>query len=171
MMNLKRELNKGVSKNTSKLIADEIIKNPKRIEELISIILEDKKGISWRASYVLDLLCDKDFSFFEKNKEQLIDFLFKTNDASIHRHLCKLISRTEIPEEKRGIMLNFCTDKIYSDKVRVAVKVNCIEIFYNISIKHSELKPELELIINDVINNNTVAFSSRAKKILKKLKK
>ena len=163
-------LNKGVSKNTSKLIADEIIKTPKRFDDLLQEILADKKGTSWRAAYVLDLLCDKDFSFFEKNKEELIDFLFKTKDASIHRHLCKLSSRTEIPKEKHGVMLNFCTKKIFSDKVRVAVKVHCIEIFYNISIEQAELKQELELIINEVIDNNTVAFSCRAKKILKKLK-
>jgi len=61
-------------------------------------------------------------------------------------------------------MLNFCTDKIFSDKVRVAVKVHCIEIFYNISTHQPDLKPELELIINEVIGNNTVAFSCRAKK-------
>jgi len=170
MLDFYKILNKGVSKNAMKLIADEIIKYPEKIDELLKEIFADKKGTSWRAAYVLDLLCDKDFSFFENNKEQLIDFLFRTKDASIHRHLCKLSSRTEIPEEKQGVMLNFCTNQIFSDKVRVAVKVHCIEIFYNISTKQPDLKPELELIINEVIDNNTVAFSCRAKKILKKLK-
>ena len=169
-MNFNKILNKGVNKNAMKLIADEVIKNPKRISELLQEILVDKKGISWRASYVLDLLSDKDFSFFEKHKEELIKFVLQTKDASIHRHLCKLISRVEISEEKQGLMLNFCTDKIFSDKVRVAVKVHCLEIFYNISITQVDLKPELELIINETIDKNTAAFSCRAKKILKKLK-
>ena len=170
-MTFYKQLNKGASKNTSKIIANEVLSNPNKIDELILLILQDESGVSWRASYVLDILSDTDFSFFESNKEKLIDFVLQTKDALIHRHLCKLISRAQIPELKQGLILNFCTDNIFSDRVRVAVKVHCIEIFYNISVENPELKTELELIINEVIDNNTVAFSCRAKKILKKLKK
>lgn len=169
-MTFYEQLNKGVSKNGMLLIAQEILNHPEKIDDLINLLLKDEKAVSWRAAYALDLLSDKDYSFFESNKEKLIDFVLQTKDASIHRHLCKLISRTQIPKNKQGLILNFCTDNIFSDKVRVAVKVHCLEIFYNISIDEPELKAELELIINEVIGNNTVAFSCRAKKILKKLK-
>ena len=170
-MDFNKYLNKGVSKHAMNLVANEIMMHPKRLDELISIIIENKKGSAWRAAYSLDELCSKDYSFFEKNADKLIEFVLTNPDASTQRHLCKLISKYNIKEKHQGEMLNFCTKSIFSDKVKVAVKVHCLEIFYNISVIHSELKPELELIISEVISKNTVAFSCRAKKILKKLKK
>lgn len=170
-MDFYKHLDKGVSKYAMNLIADEIEANPNRIKELVEIIIENKKGISWRAAYSLDELSARNYSFFEKYADELIEFTLSSPDISTQRHLCKLISKYPVKEKHQGKLLDFCTEKINSDKVKVAVKVHCIEIFYNISVVHPELKHELELIINDVMNKNTVAFSCRAKKILKKIKK
>ena len=76
-----------------------------------------------------------------------------------------------IPKEKQGEMLILCNDYIFSEKVPTAVKVHCLQIFYNITDEESDLKPELIQIIEDSYEFNSAGYKSRASKLMKLLRK
>jgi hypothetical protein len=51
----------------------------------------------------------------------------------------------------------------------VAVKVHAMQIIYNHALIYPELKEELITVISDQVDNNSVGFKARGKRLIKKL--
>jgi hypothetical protein len=78
----------------------------------------------------------------------------------------------EIDEEYFGFLVDFCLDKLSSDKEPPAVRVHAMQILYNISEKVPELKPELIAVIeHEMTYHSTAGILSRGSKLVKKLQK
>jgi hypothetical protein len=65
--------------------------------------------------------------------------------------------------------MNKCFELISSEDIPVAVKVFSMTILYNLSIEYPEIIPELRLLLEDRWEKETVAFRSRAGKIMARL--
>lgn len=76
-----------------------------------------------------------------------------------------LVSRSE----QEDVWIEQCFNWIIADDCPVAVLVNCLDILYQLSIKHVWIKDELAAQIQHLLKNPTPALASRAKRILKRI--
>ena len=67
--------------------------------------------------------------------------------------------------------MNNCFSFIESNTTAVAIRAFSFTTLYNLSKLYPEIENELKLVIEERWNNETAAFKSRAKKILKELNK
>ncbi|BDS15027.1 hypothetical protein [Aureispira anguillae] len=88
----------------------------------------------------------------------------------IKRTIAKMIWLAGVPEELEGLVVDELFKWVLSPQIKVAVKVYSISALYDFSVKYPDLQEELLLVIDDQLDKNPVAFSARARKILKLLR-
>jgi hypothetical protein len=97
-------------------------------------------------------------------------FVQTTQNAGKKRHLLKLISLHDIPEERMADLLNYCIDVFTSPLEPIAVRVHAMQILFNIAQKEPDFAGELiELIRNEIEYRGSAGIASRGRKLLKKL--
>jgi hypothetical protein len=100
----------------------------------------------------------------------MTDFMLITKKSGKKRHLLKLISLHDIPEEKMAILLNFCIDVFTNAAEDIAVRVHAMQILFNIAQKEPDFAGELiGLIEHEIEFHGSAGISSRGGKLLKKL--
>ncbi len=103
--------------------------------------------------------------------DEIISFLPQPNHNGTHRSLTKILAHIDpIPEKYQGTLYSLCIDWLLDPKKHVAIKVHCMAIAAQIAHNEPDLQEELRLVISDQLDYNSVAFASRARKILKKMK-
>jgi len=101
---------------------------------------------------------------------EMTAFLLKTQNSSKKRHLLKLISLHDIPEEKMALMLNYCIDAFTNAAEPIAVRVHAMQILFNIAQKEPDFAGELiELIEHEIEYHFSAGLESRGWKLLVKL--
>ncbi len=76
-----------------------------------------------------------------------------------------------IPEDYHGTLMDSCFKFIEDPKTAIAVKAFSLHLLHQLSKTYPEILPELKLVIEDKLDNETAAFKSVARKILKPSKK
>jgi hypothetical protein len=100
----------------------------------------------------------------------MTDFVLITKKSGKKRHLLKLISLHDIPEEKMDILLNFCIDVFTNPTEDIAVRVHAMQILFNIAQKEPDFAGELiGLIEHEIEFHGSAGISSRGQRLLKKL--
>ena len=84
--------------------------------------------------------------------------------------MAKLLMLKTIPVEHEGEVLNAAFDRLANTALPIAVRVNWMQIVYNLSKKYPEIAYELRGIIENEILNGKPAFKSRGGKILADMK-
>jgi hypothetical protein len=82
-----------------------------------------------------------------------------------------VLEAIEIPEVFHGDVMNACFKFIETPSTPVAIKASSLTTLFNLSKIYPEIKQELKTIIEDRMDNETAAFKSRGRKILKALSK
>jgi hypothetical protein len=77
----------------------------------------------------------------------------------------------EIPEKFHGEIMDICFRFLESPTEALAVKVFSMSVLGNLAALYPDIKPELKLVIEEQLPHQTAGFKSRAKKVLKMLKK
>lgn len=73
-----------------------------------------------------------------------------------------------IPKNLQGEVMQHCFSFIETINEPVAIKAFSLTVLKNLSEQYPEILPELKLMIQSQIDNQTPAFIGRAKKILLK---
>ena len=102
----------------------------------------------------------------------MTDFAMITQNLSKKRHLLKLISLHEVPEDKMARLLNHCMEVFTSVANPVAVRVHAMQILFNIALKEPGFAGELiDLIEYEIACHGSAGLASRGRKLLKLLYK
>jgi hypothetical protein len=88
---------------------------------------------------------------------------------SVKRNTVRLLEHISIPEKLHGEVMNICFGYISDPQEKVAVKAFSLTVLQNLCRQYPEIRQELKTIIEDRWDYESVAFRSRAKKILKEL--
>jgi len=146
--------------------------HPEYFGMLMNIALDDQLKNSWRVAWMADKIHDNHPSLVEPYIDRMIDFLQHTANGSKKRQFLKLISLHPIPEDKTGLMLDYCL-KHFTDSIEpIAVRVYAMQVLYNISETEPEFKPELICLIEHEIEyHSSAGIRSRGGKLLTKLYK
>jgi len=168
----KKELQKIIqSWENMPLVITHCWEHPEATDILLSIAFDDSQAINWRAMYLFELIHYQHPELVIPYLPAMTDFLLTTKNSSKKRHLLKLISLHEIPEENVALLLNFCIQEFTNAAEPIAVRVHAMQILFNIAQKEPDFAGELiDLIENEIEYHGSAGISSRGLKLLKKLK-
>lgn len=168
-MDLREEILQEHSRMQTLKIADWIGSDKKRLAQLMDIFLHDEHKVVQRAAWVLRMVYDKHPKNVLPYLEQLIN---KMNEPGVHvavkRNVVGILQDVAIPESLQGQVMNTCFDMLADPKETIAVRCHSMTVLDNLSKTYPEIRQELVTIIQDQLEQETTAgFKSRAKKILK----
>ncbi|MGE5449319.1 MAG: hypothetical protein ACM3PR_13190 [Bacteroidales bacterium] len=152
------------------LVVRHINDHPEHLEALMKLSFDDSEDRNWRAAWMVDKIHEKHPELIIPYLPVMIDFVFTTRNAGKKRHLLKLISLHEIPQEKMGELLNFCIDTFTSAAEPIAVRAHAMQVLYQIALKEPDFAGELiELIRQEMEHHGSAGIKARGRKIIQKL--
>lgn len=134
------------------------------------LFLNDEYRVVQRAAWPLSYIAMKYPGLMKNNFGKLIRNLRKPGlPVAVKRNTVRLLQNLSIPKQFHGEIMSRCFEYLDASGESVAVKVFSMTILASLSKIYPEIKPELKLTIEKQWENETVAFRSRARKILKSL--
>ena len=132
--------------------------------------MQNEYRLAQRAAWSVSWAAKKNPAMIKPHLNKLVEQLSRTevHDAVI-RNSIRILEEIEIPEPLHGKVMNACFEFVEQPATPIAIKAFALTTLFNLSKHYPEIKPELKLIIEDRIDNETAAFKSRGKKILKQL--
>lgn len=158
------------SHHTQKLV-NYIDKDPERFKQLIDIFFAGPYRVTQRASWALSCCVDKNPSLLLHHIKVIINVLNeKDTPVAVKRNIIRLLQFVEIPKKYYGVLVDRCFE-LMDPKEPIAIRVFSMTVLGNIAQHLPDLKNELELVIEDQLPYASAGYLSRAKKVLKDLKK
>ena len=171
-MNLREEILKEHSKAQCIIIVNWIGDNQKRFDELFYLFLNDEYRVVQRAGWPVSYAVIPHPKFIDKHWSKLIKNLEKPNlHGAVKRNTVRLLQDLDIPKKNQGAIMNICFAFVESATEEVAVKAFSLTILGNLAKQYPEIIPELKLLIESQMEDQTAAFRSRGKKLLKQFEK
>ncbi|MFT3907873.1 MAG: hypothetical protein QM737_00485 [Ferruginibacter sp.] len=167
-MNLREEILREHSKEQCIKIVRWVGDDQKRFDELFYLFLNDEYRVVQRAGWPVSNCVMKHPDFITKHWANLIKNVQKPNlHGAVKRNTVRLLQDIDIPEQFQGEIMNICFAFVESPTEEVAVKAFSLTILGNLAKKYPEIIPELKLLIESQIEDQTAAFKSRGTKLLK----
>jgi hypothetical protein len=168
-MNLEREILKEHSKRQTMRIAGSIGNNKEKFSVLIDLFFNGSYILSQRSSWIVSHCADSHPELIEPYIDTMISRLGKPCHDAVIRNTLRIFQNAEIPESSCGSLADQCFKILSSREQPVAIRTFAMTVLHRITEKHPELKNELKILIEDQMSYSSPAFTSRGKKILKKL--
>ena len=166
-MNIKTALLKEHSKKQCAAIVKFIGNDQKKFDELFDLFLHDEYRVVQRAGWPISYCVEKCPDLIKKHFTKLLKNVEKKgiHDA-VKRNTVRLLQYVEIPEKFHGQVMDLCFRYISSPTEAVAIKAFSISVLQNLAKRYPEIVNEIKLVIEERWNYETVAFKTRAKKLL-----
>lgn len=133
------------------------------------IIFTAPHPINQRAAGVIETVTRSSPAFIIPHVDRMINSFTEFKVDGVKRNFMKIFTRTDFNEEQMGLLTDICFDCIMNNKESIAVRVFAMETLYNISNTYPDIKKELILVIEEVMQLGIPAFIARGRGILKKL--
>jgi hypothetical protein len=168
-MHIETELRLEYSKAQCDRIVKYIGGRSDRFGELMKLFFSGEYLLTQRAAWPM--------SYCVRNHPLLVRPWFKKmlellESENVHpaakRNIVRLFQFTEIPKRYQGRLMNACFGFIEDPEEAIAVKAFSLTILENLCKAYPEILPEIKTIIEAKWDQETPAFRSRARKILKK---
>jgi len=169
-MNLREEILKEHSSSQRDKIVAWVGASQERFDKLFKLFTNDVYRVTQRAAWPVSYCVAAHPGFINKHWPGFIKNLEKPglHDA-IKRNSIRLLQNMEIPGKYQGAIMSICFKYLESPTEAVAIKVFSLTVLGNLAKLYPEIIPELKLLIEEQIPDQTAGFKSRAKKVLKKL--
>ncbi len=167
-MNIETELEKEHSRTQTDKIVSYVGYDNVRFEELMTVVLANKKGIAQRAAWSMAIIALQHPMLFVPYLGRILMLIQQKNvHDSLIRNSLKTFEAIEIPENCQGEIVELCLKMLLEPSKPVAIKAFAISTLQNICRQHPELAIEVKLILKERIEFEKPAFISRAKRFLK----
>lgn len=167
-MDLRETILREHSKKNCDKIVSWVGNDKKRFDQLFNLFLNDEYRVTQRAAWPLSYCAILHPSLIKNNFDKLINNLNKPGlHDSIKRNTVRLLQHVNIPEKQEGTVMEVCFKYVQSPREPVAIKAFSLTILSKLAKKYPEIIPEIKLIIEEQIHQQSAAFKSRAKKFLK----
>lgn len=171
-MNLEQSILAEHSKAQCMRIAHYIGNDKTRFAELMKLFLRGDYRVTQRAAWPLSICVEAYPVLISPWYAQLLRKLEEPNiHGAVTRNIMRTLQHVNIPKKYQGSIMNSCFNYIADPKAAVAVKAFSLTILQHLVKDYPEIAPELITIIEDRWDQETPAFHSRARKLLKSLKK
>lgn len=168
-MDIRAEILKEHSKQNSEAIAAWVGASPQRVTQLMDLFLHDEYRVVQRLAQVVSKLADAHPDLIKPHLPQLVK---RMNEPGVHvavkRNVIRILQYVDIPESLHGDVMNTCFDLLADPNETVAVRVFSMTVLDKLSAQYPEIRQELQVIIEDVLEQGcTAAFRARARMVLK----
>ncbi len=138
--------------------------------QLFQFIFSDDKRLAWRSCWVIDTASEVFPDLLTDKIPEIIAGLVSTKNSSLKRHFTRILCRYQIPEDHLGTLVNRCYE-LLAPYEPAAVRVFAIQLLFNISQQHPDLKGELICVIETLMEEGgSAGFVNRAGKLLRQLR-
>lgn len=138
---------------------------------IYSMIASDEPGIAWRAGWIIDHATENYPDFLTPFIPDIVTRLGLNQNSSLKRIFTRMLTRHEIPEEFIVQTVNRCYELLSSSEP-VAVRVNALQVLFNISQREPGLKHEFVTVLEGLLEEGgSAGFINRAEKLLQKLRR
>lgn len=170
LFNLREEILKEHSKAQCNKITAWVGDQQERFDELFNLFLSDDYKITQRAAWPMSYCVSANPHFIKKRFGELIKNLYKPalHDA-IKRNTVRILQEMDVPKKYQGEVMNICFQYVESPTEAVAIKAFSLTVLGNLSKLYPEILPEIKLLIEEQLPNQTAAFKSRARRILQSI--
>ncbi len=165
------DLREAIMEEHSKKQTNKIIRwvgnSQKKFDELVKCFLSDDKKLSQRAGWPLSYIGIAHTGLASKHLPAMLKNLRKPGlHAAVKRNTIRLLQDISIPKRLHGELMNTCFAYISSAEETVAVKAFSLTVLQNLAKQYPDIRLELKTIIEDRWDMETIAFRTRAKKVL-----
>ncbi|MCP4520643.1 MAG: hypothetical protein GY827_02935 [Cytophagales bacterium] len=159
-------LNKGRKEELLSYIEE----NPQDYSTLVDIALSLDKRLTWRATWLLNLISSKkENRISPQNIQQFIDTLENPKDG-YQREILKLLLKVEINEDQEGILFDTCLDLWQNIKKSPSVRITALQHIIHIIKKYPELTKDIKhLTQEEYIESLSTGIQSQARKLIQQL--
>ena len=167
-MNIRTALLKEHSKKQCAAIVKWIGSDQKRFDELFELFLNDEYRVVQRAGWPLSYCVEDHPEFIQRHFKKLLKNLNKKGiHEAVKRNTVRLLQYVDIPEKFHGEVMDVCFRYISSPTEAVAIKAFSLTVLQNLARKYPEIINEIKLVIDERWDYESIAFKTRAKKLLK----
>lgn len=153
------------------MLARALTADPSNMQQLWTIIKNGSPDMSFHIAWLFEICATENQDAVKPFVAEMVEVLPLPYHNGVHRSLTKTLTRYDIPSSHEGVLYNLCMEWLLDPKRQVAIKVHCMQIAFNIGKNTPELLEELELVVKDQLEFNSVAFAARAKHIIKQIRK
>ena len=169
-MKLRETILKEHSKANCRRIVKWVGNDQKRFDELFNLFLNDEYRVVQRAGWPISYCIEDHPQLIRKHFAKLLKNVEKKGiHEAVKRNTVRLLQYAEIPTKYHGQVMDLCFRYISSPTEPVAVKAFSITVLQNLAKHYPEIINEIKLIIEERWDYETVAFKTRAKKMLKEI--
>jgi hypothetical protein len=168
-VDIETELRKGHTKAQCDRIVNYIGGRKDRFAELMKLFFSGEYRITQRAAWPMSYCVRNHPVLVKPWIKKLLDLLeSESAHSAAKRNTVRLLQFVEIPKRYEGRLMNTCFGFIGDPGEAIAVKAFSLTVLENLGSAYPEILPEIKTIIAARWDQETPAFHSRAKKILKK---
>ncbi len=170
-MNIKQALEAEHSKVLTHRIINYIGDDAERMAELMDCFFSDHYRLCQRASWAVGYMAEKNPMLIEPYLERMILNLNKPVHNAIKRNTMRVFRDLPIiPDDLLGLTADVCFYYVTTPSVAVAIRSFAMRVLEKICQKVPELKEEVRVTIEDMMQYETApAFTSAARDVLKKI--
>lgn len=170
-LNLTQELNKAHSKAVITTVVQYVGSDEKRFNSLISILLRNDTQLTPQAAWAVSICVTNHPALITPHFGPLLKMLDKPNiHDAVKRNVMRLLQFVQIPRRFQGRVVDVAF-RLLAPTEPIAVRAFSMTVLANIAKHEPALKNELEVLLEDQLPFGSAGFQSRAKKVLKQLKK
>ncbi|MCC7466353.1 MAG: hypothetical protein IT261_08800 [Saprospiraceae bacterium] len=158
-------------------------RDPERLQVLMEVFLNDPpsqplpKGRGYqyiftqRSAWAVRYVAEKAPEIMQPWLDRLVQNLNQQplHDAII-RNTLNVFEHLDFPAKFDEPLADICFQRLADPREAIAIRCSSMSILQRICSRIPELKPELQLILEDQLEHGSAGFKSRAKKVLSRLK-
>jgi len=168
--NLREEILKEHSKVQCTRIVKWVGNDQQRFNELFKLFLHDEYRVVQRSAWPLGYAVIAHPRFISKHWSALIKNLKQPNlHDAVKRNSIRLLEDIAIPKKYHGEIMNVCFKFLEDPAEALGIKVFSMSVLGKLARGYPDIIPELRLLIEEQLPNQTAGFKSRAKKVLKNI--
>jgi len=169
---LQKMIQKMMSTREADWIASSVPDNPALIGKFLEYSSSDDRKLSFRASWTLSKVFDKDPEIIRPHLPVIVEKLDSISNESVNRSFLRIISLSNVSAlslKHHGILADYCFRALNSGTSSVAVKAYSMEILYQLALIYPELTNELSASITMLQGEGSSGILARGRVILGKL--
>ena len=168
-MNLEDQLMIEMSRRNVDYIAHHIGNDSVLFKNLMDLVFTKETKLQLRASWVATSISDKSPDLLKPYIKKIVTHIDKFNHSGIRRNLLRYLSGIELPDYAKGKLYDVCSQWLLSREEPPAVKVHCMQIMFNIAEEEPDLKNELRLFLEELVDHESAAIRSRSRQLLSRI--
>jgi hypothetical protein len=171
-MNILSAVERDHSKKQTARIVKYIGADPKRFAELMDVFFTAENRTAHMAAWPMSYCVAAHPALIKPYYRKLIRQLKKKEvHPAVPRNIMRLLQFVEIPPRWQGDIMDTCFQFISDPDAAIAVKAFALGVLENLSKIYPEILPEIRTIIEARWDNESAAYRSRARRMLKLMDK